>query len=121
MKQLALACAAALAAFGGAALAGNSPAGPAGGSAVVGSTVLPSPAATLKVPEKDQDGKRLAPGDGAALMLSGEQLQNVRNQLTAAEGVTMEGSVIRVPTQLNDGPATITLDTQSGLLMIVRN
>ena len=109
-------------AFCGAANAGSIAAGPAAGSAIVGSTVVPATGTMLKTPEHDADGHRLDPGDAGAVMLQGEQLATVRNALTASEGVTMEGAVIRVPTILADGAAaTIVLDTQSGQLMVVRN
>lgn len=111
----------ALLAFSGAASAGSTSAGPAAGAAIVGSTVVPATETILKVPARDRDGKRLAPGDAGAVTLQGEQLTTVRNKLTSAEGMTMEGSVIRVPTALADGAAaTITLDTQTGQLLVVR-
>ena len=109
-------------AHAGAATAGNLAAGPAAGPAIVGSTVVPATEAVLKTPKRDRDGSRLPPGDAGAVVLQGEQLTSVRNRLTAAEGVTIEGSVIRVPTTLAGGEAaTIVLDTQSGQLLIVRN
>jgi hypothetical protein len=116
-----LLCSAALVAVCGAANAGDTAAGPAAGAAIVGSTGVPATETVLKVPKAGRDGQRLAPGQAGAVMLQGEQLTNVRNALTASEGVTMDGSVIRVPTQLGDGPATIVLDTQSGQLMVLRN
>lgn len=110
------------AAFSGAAMAGSTTAGPAAGSGVVGSTVVPAAAEVLKVPEKDNNGRGVAPGEAGAVMLVGEQLTSVRQALTGSEGVTMEGSVIRVPTTLGDGAAAmIVLDTGTGQLMVVRN
>jgi hypothetical protein len=106
----------------GTANAGSSAAGPAAGPAIVGSTVVPATEAVLKTPKRGKDGHRLQPGDAGAVTLHGEQLTSVRNQLTSAEGVTIEGSVIRVPTTLAGGEAaTIVLDTQSGELLVVRN
>lgn len=108
--------------FCGAAGAGSVAAGPAAGPAIVGSTVVPAAEAVLKTPRRATDGRGLQPGQAGAVVLQGEQLTSVRNQLTAAEGVTMEGSVIRVPTTLAGGEAaTIVLDTQSGQLLVVRN
>ena len=112
---LALACA-------GPASAGSFAAGPAAGPGIVGSTVVPATETVLKTPKRDRDGSRVPPGDAGAVTLQGEQLASVRNRLTAAEGVTIEGSVIRVPTTLAGGEAaTIVLDTQSGQLLVVRN
>jgi hypothetical protein len=106
----------------GAANAGSGAAGPAGGPGIVGSTVVPATEAVLKTPKRGKDGRRLQPGSAGGVMLHGEQLASVRNQLTSAEGVTIEGSVIRVPTTLAGGEAaTIVLDTQSGQLLVVRN
>ena len=111
-----------LATFSGAASAGSGAAGPAAGPAIVGSTVVPATEAVLKTPTRGRDGHRLQPGEAGAVMLHGEQLTSVRNALTAAEGVTIDGSVIRVPTTLAGGvAATIVLDTQSGQLLVVRN
>jgi hypothetical protein len=111
-----------LMAFSSAATAGSVSAGPAAGAAIVGSTVVPATETILKVPARDRDGKRLAPGEAGAVTLQGEQLTTVRNHLTTAEGMTMDGAVIRVPTKLGDGSAaTITLDTQSGVLLVVRH
>lgn len=110
-----------LMAFAGAAGAGSTSAGPAAGAAIVGSTVVPATETILKLPKRDRDGSRLAPSSAGAVTLQGEQLTTVRNKLTAAEGMTMDGAVIRVPTTLGDGStATIVLDTQSGELLVVR-
>lgn len=101
--------------------AGSTAAGPAAGPAIVGSTVVPATDAVLKVPAKDRDGHRLAPGQAGAVVLVGEELINVRNALTASANVSIEGAVIRVPTMLGDGAsATIVLDTQTGQLLVVR-
>jgi hypothetical protein len=110
------------AAYCGVANAGTLAAGPAAGPSIVGSTVVPATETVLKTPKRDKNGRRLQPGDAGAVMLHGEQLTSVRNQLTSAEGVTIEGSVIRVPTTLAGGEAaSIVLDTQSGQLLVVRN
>ena len=122
MRIVTLVFTAALAVFSGSAQAGKTGAGPAAGSGIIGSTVVPGSDTVLGTPEKDHDGRRLRPGDAGALMLTGEQLTTVRNALTASEGVTMTRSVIRVPTVLADGvAATVILDTQTGQLMVVRN
>ena len=122
MRIARLICIGALAAFAGGAQASKTGAGPAAGSGIIGSTVVPGSDAVLGTPEKDHDGRRLRPGDAGVLILTGEQLTSVRNALTASEGVAMTGSVIRVPTVLADGAAaTVILDTQTGQLMVVRN
>lgn len=122
MKIAMVVGAAALAAFCGAAQAGKTSAGPAAGNGIVGSTVVPGSSTVLNTPDTAPDGRRLRPGDAGVLMLQGQELINVRNALTATEGVTMDGSVIRVATVLADGgAATIVLDTQSGRLMVLRD
>lgn len=107
----------------GAAHAGKTGAGPAGGKAGpgVGSLVNPGSSVTLNTPGQDMDGNALLPGDAGRITLIGAQLTQAASVLTAAQGAVVNGPIIRVPTVLGDGgAAVVVLNTETGELLIVR-
>jgi hypothetical protein len=102
--------------------AGDRGAGPAASSGPgVGSIVTPGSHAMYDTPSKDDRGKRILPGNGGSLVLTGDQLAQTAERLRAFEGASVAGSIIKAPTVLADGtPATITLNTLTGRLIIAR-
>lgn len=107
----------------GAANAGNAGAGPAGSSGPgIGSIVTPGSNALLGTAIKDENGDRVAPGNGAALVLQGDQLARTAEALRALAGATVVGDVIAAPTVLADGtPASIALNMRNGRLTVTRH
>lgn len=106
----------------GAAHAGNKGAGPAGSAAsAVGSIVTPGSNAALDTAARDDRRRRVVPGNGGRLVLTGDQLTTTAEMLRAFAGAEVVGSVIRAPTVLADGtPAVIALNTRTGVLTVVR-
>ena len=106
-----------------AASAGDSGAGPAGSSGPgVGSIIVPGSHALLGTASKDENSDRITPGNGATLVLEGEQLARTATALRAFGGATERGDVIHAPTVLADGtPAVIALDTRTGRLAVTRH
>ena len=106
----------------GAAYAGNKGAGPAGSAAsAVGSIVTPGSNAALDTAAKDDRRRRVTPGNGGHLVLSGDQLNTTAEMLRGFAGAEIVGTVIRAPTVLADGTsAVISLNTRTGVLLVVR-
>jgi hypothetical protein len=106
----------------GAAQAGSVGAGPAASSGPgVGSIVTPGSNALLNTQARDENGDRVAPGNGAAIVLVGEELAQTTLALKAFPGAIASGSVIKAPTVLADGtPAVIALNTRTGKLLVTR-
>jgi hypothetical protein len=130
MNQLLIASALVIAATP--ALAGHSPAGPVGGPAAVGGTIVPNakrPIAPPKMPpglralmQKMKGGTRWAPGRAGFVTLPAAQAAEMAAKINASDGVVTEGSVIAAPTTLAGNlPATIILDTESGRFAILRD
>lgn len=122
MKTIKISAALLAALLAGAAQAGDSAAGPAAGaSSGVGSIITPGSHELLNTKARDVRGKRVRPGDGGSVVLSGEQLVAAIDRLRAFEGAKVAGSMISAPTVLADGtPAVISLNTQSGELLVTR-
>ena len=106
----------------GAAQAGSAGAGPAASSGPgVGSIVTPGSHALLDTPAKDENSDRIAPGNGGAIVLTGEQLAKTAETLRGFAGAQVVGDVIAAPTVLADGtPASIALNTRTGRLSVTR-
>ncbi len=106
----------------GAAHAGNAGAGPAGSAAsAVGSIVSPGSHTVLDTAAKDERRRRVLPGNGGKLVLTGTQLTQTAEMLRGFSGAETSGAVIRAPTVLADGtPAVIALNTRTGVLTVTR-
>ena len=106
----------------GAAHAGNVGAGPAGSAAsAVGSIVTPGSHTALDTAAMDERRRRVLPGDGGKLVLTGAQLTQTVELLRAFSGAATSGATIRAPTVLADGtPAIIALNTKTGVLTVTR-
>jgi len=102
--------------------AGNTGAGTTGTAAsAVGSIIIFGSNAQLGTVAKDDRQRRVAPGNGASVVLSGDQLKQTLQLLRGFEGATQEGATVKAPTVLADGtPAVIALNSRTGLLTIVR-
>jgi hypothetical protein len=122
MKTIKISAALLAALLAGAAQAGDSGAGPAAsGGPGVGSIITPGSHELLNTTARDARGKRIEPGNGGSVVLSGEQLVAAIDRLRAFEGAKVTGAVINAPTVLADGtPAVITLNTESGRLVVTR-
>ena len=109
-------------ALAGVAHAGKGGAGPAGSAApAVGSIITPGSNEQLGTVPKDDRSRRVAPGNGGRIVLSGDQLKQALELLRRFEGSTQEGAVVKAPTVLADGtPATIAINSRTGELTIVR-
>jgi len=109
-------------ALASAAHAGKSGAGPAGSAAsAVGSIVTPGSHEQLGTVAKDDRQRRVAPGNGARIVLSGDQLKQTLELLRRFEGASQEGVTVKAPTVLADGtPATIAINSRTGELTVVR-
>lgn len=106
----------------GAAQAGSIGAGPAASAGPgVGSIVTPGSHVLLNTPVKDENGDRILPGNGGAVVLTGDQLAQTAEKLRAFAGAVVAGNVIKAPTVLADGtPAVIALNTRTGRLLVTR-
>jgi hypothetical protein len=122
MKTIKISAALLAALLAGAAQAGDSGAGPAAsGGPGVGSIITPGSHELLNTKAKDERGKRVLPGNGGSVVLSGEQLVATIDRLRAFEGAKVTGAVIRAPAVLADGTsASIALNTQTGELVVTR-
>jgi hypothetical protein len=107
----------------GAAGAGDSGAGPAASSGPgIGSIVTPGSHALLGTAVKDENSDRVAPGNGATIVLQGDALARTAAALRAFAGATVTGDTIAAPTVLADGtPASIALNTRNGRLTVTRH
>lgn len=105
-----------------AAHAGNAGAGPAGSAAsAVGSIVSPGSHTVLDTAATDERRRRVLPGNGGKLVLTGTQLTQTAEMLRAFSGAETSGGVIKAPTVLADGtPAIIALNTRTGVLTVTR-
>jgi hypothetical protein len=103
-------------ALAGAAQAGSTAVGPG-----VGSIVTPGSHVLLGTQPRDENADRIAPGNGATLVLQGEQLTRTAEALRAFSGAHVQGDMIRAPTVMADGtPAVIALNTRTGRLSVTR-
>jgi len=106
----------------GAAHAGNVGAGPAGSAAsAVGSIVTPGSNTMLDTAATEDRRRRVLPGNGGHLVLTGTQLTQTAETLRGFSGASTSGGIIRAPTVLADGtPAIIALNTRTGVLTVTR-
>lgn len=106
----------------GAAQAGDRGAGPAAAAGPgVGSIITPGSHSLLSTPWKDDRNRRVLPGNGGLIQLTGDQIAQTATALRAFEGAAVEGAMIRAQTVLADGtPAVIALNTQTGRLTVTR-
>ncbi|MGH8442575.1 MAG: hypothetical protein ACRETF_06685 [Nevskiaceae bacterium] len=105
-----------------AAEAGSTGPGPTGSAgSAIGSVINPGSHAVLGTTSKDERRRRVQPGNGGSVNLSGDHLVQVATQLRAFAGATVQGSIISAPTVLADGTsATIALNTRTGQLTVTR-
>jgi hypothetical protein len=106
----------------GAVHAGSTGAGPAASAApAVGSIITPGSNELLNTARQDDTGARLTPGNGGAVVLSGEALTRTAGVLRGFDGATEDGDAIRAPTVLADGTsAVVALDLKTGKLSVTR-
>ena len=102
--------------------AGSVGAGPAGSAgSAVGSIVTPGSHAAFDTPASDERRRRVLPGNGGRLVLSGDQLKQTAELLRRFTGAEVVGLIVRAPTVLADGtPAMIALNTRTGELTVIR-
>ena len=105
-----------------AAHAGNTGAGTTGTAAsAVGSIVTPGSNEQLGTLPRDDRSRRVVPGNGGRIVLSGDQLKQTLELLRKFEGASQEGLTVKAPTVLADGtPATIAINSRTGELTDVR-
>lgn len=106
----------------GSARAGSEGAGPAASAGPgVGSIVTPGSHALLRGPVKDENGDRVLPGNGAVVVLAGDQLAQAAEKLRGFADAVVSGNIIKAPTVLADGtPAVIALNTRTGRMLVTR-
>ena len=109
-------------ALAGAAHAGSTGAPTTGSAAsAVGAIVTPGSNEQLGTVANDDRRRRVAPGNGGRIVLSGDQLKQTVELLRKFEGASQEGIIVKAPTVLADGtPATIAINSRTGELTIVR-